>query len=145
MKPFGSFSGCGEIKLDRTERHITRNTQDDHQRFPDLTSAYHTSHKKNMHRYKPYNASSAAGRASSRSPSGSRPRAAPAPRPGDGEEQPAAGEEERDDRVGGDKKRPSSVSEAVLEHRVALLQVDVGTSGTLAFAATLDHALRCKR
>ena len=42
------------------------------------------------------------------------------------------------------RKKRGPVSEAVIEHRLALHQVDIGTSGTLAFATTLDHAMRCK-
>ena len=98
-----------------------------------------------MHRYNPYNARTASissrySRSQKEGKIRGQDQTGEAEEPTQDEETAEAIEDEAE---GGRKKR-GPVSEAVLEHRLALHQVDIGTSGTLAFATTLDHALRCK-
>ena len=94
-----------------------------------------------MRRYSPYNYNArTARRSQSNSP---HPDRIEEDRPGGAEVPPREADAEEEEEDGGRKKR-GPVSEAVIEHRLALHQVDIGTSGTLAFASTLDHALRCK-
>ena len=98
-----------------------------------------------MHRYNPYNARTASissrhSRSQKEDKISGQDQTGEAKEPTQGEETAVAIEDEAD----GDRKKRGPVSEAVLEHRLALHQVDIGTSGTLAFATTLDHALRCK-
>ena len=107
-----------------------------------------------MHRYNPYTATAISTRGASRSLSNPSPTSPPRgisgplrdpSRPlqdGREEDQPEEGEPASRDKA--DRKKRGPVSEAVIEHRLALHQVDIGTSGTLAFATTLDHAMRCK-
>ena len=98
-----------------------------------------------MHRYNPYNAgtssiSSRHGRSQKEGKIRGQDQTGEAEEPSLGKETAEASE----DKVEGGRKKRGPVSETVLEHRLALHQVDIGTSGTLAFATTLDHALRCK-
>lgn len=119
-----------------------------------------------MHRYNPYYAAATTTRTAAsrprnnsspttpREPHPQEPREPREPHPDDGvEEEDLPGEAEVQapreaaaEGAGGGKKRGGRgpVSEAVIVHRLALHQVDIGTSGTLAFASTLDHAMRCK-
>ena len=100
-----------------------------------------------MHRYNPYNAGTSS--ISSRHCRSQKEGKIGGQDQTGEDEEPIQGEEtavaiDGDDEAEGGRKKRGPVSEAVLEHRLALHQVDIGTSGTLAFATTLDHALRCK-